>query len=276
MTTDPLSPTPTLRIALSLAMTLTFCTQQTPAWANPAESAQATANRFAHPIETAHGLAAWQAQKAVQANITITFGSQEHLKGQMTFETTGGRVRMQLAEDTVLVFDGQDAWISPANAARDGARFDLLTWPYFVAAPMKLRDPGTHIQELGAVPLHQHPTPAAKLTFDQGVGDSPDDWYILYRDQTSHHLVAMAYIVTYGKDTQEAEKEPHAITYDGFETIDGVVVSTQWKFWHWSPDRGVHGEPMGQAVLSDIRFVEPGPKTFAKPVDSRLDPVPSP
>lgn len=233
------------------------------------------ATRYAQRIEFAHGASDWRAQKAVQADVTVEFGDQTYLKGTMLFDTPVGRVRMELSDGSVLVFDGKKAWTSPADAKHQSARFDLLTWPYFVAAPMKMRDPGTVLTVQHAMPLHGTPMTTAKLTFDSGVGDSPNDWYLLYADEMNHRLVAMAYIVTFGKkDIQEAQKEPHAITYEDFETIDGVVISTRWRFWHWDATQGVHGEPIGRASLDNIRFVNPAPDAFVRPPDSRLSPGP--
>jgi len=229
---------------------------------------------FAQRIETAHGLAAWQAHKAVRAHIKIEMGGQSVLQGTMLFDTPVGKSRIKLDDGTVMVFDGQDAWVSPSDSPLEGARFHLLTWSYFLAAPMKLRDPGSHLVPLDPMPQAGRELPAAKLTFDAGVGDSPDDWYILYRDPDTQHLVAMAYIVTYGKDKEEAEKEPHAITFDDFETIDGVTFSTRWQFWHWDPQLGTHGQPMGHAQITDIQFVEPAPQDFQKPTDAKRDAPP--
>lgn len=232
----------------------------------------ATGEAYAQVIESAHGLTAWRAQKAVQAQFKIEFGGQTLLEGTMLFDTPVGKARMELEDGTLMVFDGQDAWVSPSDSPLKDARFHLLTWPYFLAAPMKLRDPGSHLAVLGPMPQGGRQLPAAKLTFDAGIGDSPDDWYILYRDV--EHLVAMAYIVTYGKDKEEAEKEPHAITFKDFETIDGVTFSTHWQFWHWNPEQGTHGEPMGHAQITDIQFVEPALQDFQKPTDAKRDVVP--
>lgn len=229
---------------------------------------------FVGPIETAHGLATWQANKAVQAHIKIELGGQTVLEGTMLFDTPVGKSRIELDDGTVMVFDGQDAWVSPSDSPLQGARFHLLTWPYFLAAPMKLRDPGSYLAPLDTMPQGDRELPAAKLTFDAGVGDSPDDWYILYRDPDTQYLVAMAYIVTYGKDKEEAEKEPHAITFEGYETINGVTLSTRWRFWHWDPETGTHGEPMGHATITDIQFVEPAIQDFQKPTDAKRDAPP--
>lgn len=263
-----------LTVVLVTALTL-WCDA---VWAQPTSSAPATpVGDFVEPIQAAHGLPAWRARQAIQADIKVEFGDQVVLAGTLLFETWVGRVRIERTDGAVLVFDGQDAWVWPADAKADAARFDLLTWPYFVAAPMKLADPGTHITQLDPMPLRDNEIlPAARLTFDSGVGDSPDDWYVLYRDPRNGHLVAMAYIVTYGgKDLQEAQKEPHAITYGDFETIDGVTISTRWQFWLWDANKGIHGEPLGRAQLSRVRFVDrPDPSSFGKPCGAKLAPLP--
>ena len=226
---------------------------------------------FAEMIEAAHGLAAWQAHKAIQAHITVELGGQPLIEGTMMFNTSVGKSRIELDDGTIMVFDGQDAWVSPSDSPAEGARFHLLTWPYFLAAPMKLRDPGSHLTPLDPMTQGGAELPAAKLTFDAGVGDSPDDWYILYREPFTQHLVAMAYIITYGKGTEEAEKEPHAITFEDYETIDGVTFSTRWQFWNWSPELGAHGEPIGHAQITDIQFVEPAIQVFQKPTNAKRD-----
>jgi hypothetical protein len=102
--------------------------------------------------------------------------------------------------------------VAPASAKLERARFHLLTWPYFAALPMKLADPGAHLQLLGERSLRGKVYQAVRLTFDPGVGDTPEDWYVLYRDPSSGRLAAAAYIVTYGKSATAASKEPHAIT----------------------------------------------------------------
>ncbi len=231
---------------------------------------------FIAAIERAHHAEAWRSHAAFQANITVTFGGETALEGTMLFETQGRRVRMVLADGTLLVFDGEHAWVSPADAEVAGPppRFHLLTWPYFVAAPFKLRDPGTHLEDMGLMTLRDQSMPAARLTFDSGVGDTPDDWYILYRDPQSHHLAAMAYIVTYGASAEEAEKEPHAITYEQVKPIDGVAVPQRWRFWLWDAEHGLVGDPIGEVWLNNVRFVTPDADAFARPDDARRDDLP--
>ena len=229
---------------------------------------------YAGPIEKAHGLDAWNAQSAFESGITVHFGGQKALDGKLITDPPGGKIRLEAVDGTVVVLNPEGVFQSPADSAFQGARFHILTWPYFIAAPMKLRDPGTHLKDLGKLPLNDgEKMPAARLTFDDGVGDTPDDWYVLYRDG-KNRLAGMAYIVTFGKDLEAAEKEPHAITYHDFQDVDGVAVPTRWQFWNWSQEKGIEGDPIGEVELRDPRFVQPGPDTFATPAGANEVPAP--
>lgn len=220
---------------------------------------------FAEPIEQAHGLAAWRAHDGLRADITVQFGGERMLQGELLMRTDMSRTRIRRGDGSVVVWDGEDAWVSPPDAEFPRARFHALTWAYFLSAPMKLRDPGTYLESLGDKTLRGESYDAARLTFAPGVGDTPDDWYVLYRDPETQRLHAMAYIVTYGTTVDEAEAEPHAITYAGFEAIEGVSIPTEWTFWQWSEAEGIEGDPIGSVALRGVRFVTPAEDAFAVP-----------
>lgn len=229
---------------------------------------------FAGAIERAHGKDAWNRHEALSTDFVLVLGQKEEMRGTMLFETAGGRSRIDLPDGTVMVFDGKAAWVSPASAQVPMARFHLLTWPYFVAAPMKLSDPGTHLEDQGRLPLQGETYPAAKLTFAPGTGDTPDDWYVVYADPATHHLKALAYIVTYGKSTEQANEEPHVAVYDSYLTVNGVSLATQLRFWLWSREQGSHGDVLGEITFTNAGFVTPDADAFTKPEDSREDKLP--
>jgi len=234
--------------------------------------------RVIGPIETAHGKAAWQSHDAVRFDIDLSMGGKQILDATIVFEIGRERVRLVAKDGSyTAVWDGNDAWYWPADAEMPGPppRFHLRTWTYFLAAPFKLRDPGTHLSPVDlrdAGPYTDQP--AGKLTFGENVGDSPDDWYIVFRHPKHNTLSAMAYIVTYGKPAEKAEKEPHAIVYDGYERIDGVTLSTDWTFKHWSQDKGIHGDAIGKATIRNIRFMPLQEGEFDHPDNAAKDTLP--
>lgn len=233
---------------------------------------------FTDSIANAHGIEAYREHAVLQVDTVVTFGGKVRIDGVMTFDTPVGKTRIENKDGTVMVFDGQNAWVAPADAPLPPtrARFALLTWPYFVAAPFKLADPGTHMEDVGQQPIApDQPMPTGKLTFGEGVGDSPDDWYMVYSDPNTQRLAGLAYIVTYGKSEKDAESNPHIAVYDAYEEVDGAVLPTSLSFWNWEPDTGKVGEQIGLVELSNYRFIKPGKDTFTKPEGARIDELPT-
>jgi hypothetical protein len=226
---------------------------------------------LARNVQKAHGMWRWTDSRCVQTDIQIAFGGKVRLQGTLLTDRNAGRIRLALNNGTVLIYDGKNVWMSPANAPINQPRFDALTWAYFLTVPFKLNDQGTHLANLGPLPLiNGQNLPAAKLTFGPNVGDSPDDWYVCYVDPQTHWLRGMAYIVTYGKSVDEAEKAPHAITYDNYINVAGVILPRTWTFWNWTQDQGITGQPIGRAILSNMQMVYPAANSFIKSDDAAL------
>ncbi len=226
-------------------------------------------------IEKAQGAADYRAKRALEADIVVNFGGNTVLEGRMLFDTPVGKARMELKGGVVIVFDGDKCWVTPADSELlPQARFHALTWPYFLAAPFKLSDPGAHVKHMGPADLLNTTHDTAKLTFDAGVGDAPDDWYVLYKEPGTDRLKAMAYIVTYSKSKEEAESEPHAVVFDGYQTIDGVTLPMTWAFYDWNQEKGVHGQAIGRVTVSNARFVDPPADAFTKPAGAAESKLP--
>jgi hypothetical protein len=231
---------------------------------------------FASAIEESHGRPAWAARRALETDLRIEFGGKVAIEGNLIFRTDAGASRLTLNDGTVATFDGRDAWVAPASSTIKRARFHVLTWPYFAAVSMKLRDEGAHLELLGMRKLFGKPHQAARLTFGSGVGDTPDDWYVLYQDPKTRRLVGMGYIVTFGTPKAKAEKEPHAISYDGFVDLGGAWLSTAWTFWNWNEAEGAVGPPLGKGTLGNPRFVDPPRDAFTAPPGARKEDLPRP
>lgn len=229
---------------------------------------------FPERIAQAHGIDAWRNQEGLTGRLLLAFEGQPPLELRFAHEVHGGRARMETADGTVLVWDGRHAWVSPSASPMPMARFHLLSWPYFLAVPFKLGDPGVQLGEPAAGTLRGKSYSTSRMTFAPGTGDAPDDWYVVYADPQTHRLEALAYIVTYGQSKAKAEEDPHAITYHDFQRVDGVLVPHEWRFWSWNASAGIHGQPLGRGVLSNLDFAPLEPNAFARPQDAREDPLP--
>ncbi|PVW16351.1 DUF6503 family protein [Marixanthomonas spongiae] len=211
---------------------------------------------FAQGVENTHNKEAFLAHNNVSFDITLNFKGKERLNGKFTMRTNSSKIKFESEEGNIIIYDGEDVFISPVDATPQSARFDIFTWPYFMALPFKLTDTGTVLGPVEQVTEKGQDYSSAKLTFKNGIGDTADDWYMVYVDNNTNLLSYAAYIVTYGKSVEEAEKTPHAILYANYQVVDGIALADKWKFYNWNSEKGLYGEPIGDAVLSTIKFVE--------------------
>jgi hypothetical protein len=208
-------------------------------------------------LEKAHRVEAFRQKKALAFDLQLRFGGQDRLKARISTTTGSDRIRVDREDGTTLFYYRGEGYKMPPDSSWPGARFDLLTWPYFAMAPFKLSDPGTHWEALPEATEGEKSYARGKLTFVDGVGDAPDDWYVAYQDVETGLLEGLAYIVTFSRTQAEAEKNPHAIRYSDYVQVEGIPIASHWTFWNWSEEKGFEGPMIGEARLTNIQFTDP-------------------
>lgn len=221
-------------------------------------------------IEKAHKKADFLTHKAVSFNIAIFFGGKLRLDGKITMLTNSTKIRIDKKDESKLIYTGEKVFLCPEDASDKGARFDIFTWSYFFGMPYKLNDPGSKLELENMRALNEVEYQTAKLTFEKGIGDSSDDWYIMYTDPKDHTLQATVYIVTFGSkgDITKAEGDPHIIQYQDFKTVEGIPFATKWKFYGWTEEKGITNE-LGEAIITDITFLDDEGSIFETPDNAK-------
>ncbi|MFL1896979.1 DUF6503 family protein [Aquimarina sp. 2-A2] len=233
------------------------------------DGAVSISDNYVSAIETAHKKNEFIDNKMVSFNVSLVFGGQERLDAKVTMLTNSSKIRIDKKDGSKLIFDGSDVYLCPMDANDKGARFDMFTWTYFFGLPYKLSDEGANIVMADDKSLDDKIHSTAKMTFEPGTGDAPDDWYVLYKDNESNLLKAAAYIVTFGnKEGEEKKPEPHAIQYKDYQMVDGIPVAMQWEFNNWSAANGM-AEKLGEATISDVTFMEEESDLFATPENAK-------
>ncbi len=129
-----------------------------------------------------------------------------------------------------VAWDGERAW-SEEWSGPFPPRFMALLNYYFLNLPWLTQDPGVFLGDPETARLWDDPTEyvTIKMTFGEGVGDTPDDYYVLYINPTTHLLKACKYIVTYSGILPEGvESTPDNIfVYEEFTTVNGLTVPTR-------------------------------------------------
>ena len=94
-----------------------------------------------------------------------------------------------------------------------------------------------------------------KMTFEAGVGETPDDYYTIYIDPETNRMRATEFVVTHAAmlDLFKAPPEAKFIgplihVYEEYGTYDGLVIPT--RYTTYTPN----GRQYGNHTVEDISF----------------------
>ena len=135
-----------------------------------------------------------------------------------------------------LAWDGTTAW-SENWALPYPPRFFALLNYHFLNLPWLAADPGVELSEFGTAHLPDDETDyfTAKITYSQGVGDTPGDYYRLYVHPESHLLHAVQYIATYSALRPEGasgEMPPNTLIYEQHAEVEGLQLPTRYSIYN--------------------------------------------
>ncbi|MGE9290328.1 MAG: DUF6503 family protein [Puniceicoccales bacterium] len=221
--------------------------------------------------QSAHNLQSWWGKDLVEADVVITFGGNDIIDGTFLFEAHGPKARYDRKDGTSIIFDGDSAWVTPASAEAPKGRFHVLTWPWFIMAPFKMAGDGINLSELSETEVDGVEYITLFQTFGADMGDTPDDWYRFYINPETQLIDAMAYIVTYGKDTETANAQASIIKYLNYEDEGGPVIARNYEFWYWDHEANAYegDSPKGTGKVTAVSYPERTENPFAIPEDSR-------
>lgn len=177
-------------------------------------------------------------------------------------------------EGYTIGFDGQEVWVMPDLDAYSGRpRFYSSLNFYFFGIPFVLADPGAIHESLGRTVVGDETYDLVKTSFEPGVGDSPDDYYLTYLDTTSHHVELLLYTVTFR--SREPNENYGARTYE-WEEVDGLLVPSKMSSYRWNAEASTLGEHRSDAFFTNVTFrtERPDEALFAMPDGAEIDSMP--
>lgn len=148
--------------------------------------------------------------------------------------TTDLKERYALVEmpKHTIGFDGESVWItSKDNAKYEGnPKFYYNLMFYFYAMPFILADDGIVYSDAEALTFEGKTYPGIKISYESGVGESPEDEYILYYDADTNKMAWLGYTVTFF--TKEKAKEWHFINYSEWQEVDGLLLPKTMSWYN--------------------------------------------
>lgn len=230
-----------LLVFLSLALITTFACSTPAPEGTPPTTGREVVERM---IEAHGGLEKWRTAPTVSYKASLLLpGAPTPMVSQGTVEQQTRRAYLEFpAMGARISWDGTKAW-SENWQAPFPPRFYALHSYFFMNLPWLAADPGVNLSEPGTGRLWDDPTEyiTVKMTYEPGVGDTPDDSYILFIDPTSYRLKANEFVVTYA-DLLPPDAEaspPFLLVYEEFTTVGGLTVPTKASIY--PKDRSAQG-----------------------------------
>lgn len=168
---------------------------------------------------------------------------------------------------------GEKAWVlaKDSTAFAYDTRFWALTPYYFLGQPFVLDGEGVNLELLPEITYQDKKQDVVKVTFDDGTGDAPDDYYILYFDTNTHILSVIRYIVSYPAYFKEGEHMPEKfMELIGENRVAGILFPNKYKTY-WLTDDNEPGEYITNIEVSNLTFKKVVPEDFYEaPADARI------
>lgn len=216
-------------------------------------------------LEAHGGLEAWSKMNTMEYSFPKGEAQELH---QVDLPTRKVRISHP---DFNLGFDGQEVWVTPSKEAfgSRSARFYHNLIFYFYAIPYVLADPGINYEVLPDRVLNGKTLDAIKISFNDGVGDAPDDYYIAHFDKETHEFYFLLYTVTYFSG--ETNENFGAIVYDNWKEVNGLKVPQSMKGYKFAAD--TLGEQRYERIFSDIKLTAEtlDPALFEIPEGAEID-----
>lgn len=182
-------------------------------------------------------------------------------------------VQEELGEgaDARFGWNGEEAWITPSpEAFPSSVRFWATTPYYFVGIPFVLADPGARFAVLPDAELDGVAHHLVKVTYEEGTGDSPDDYYIVYLHPETRRVAALRYVVAYPARFEKGQHSPEKLMKLGpLEEVGPLRFPTTLHTHAWDPESGV-GEQVTAITVSDVVLGEPVPGSAFDPPEGAV------
>ena len=161
---------------------------------------------------------------------TLTFTMEKPNGKEVTTTDLKSRAELIDAPTYTLGYDGTELWVNEKDGIEytRNAKFYKGLMMYFYAMPFIVGDAGIIYEEAEPLTFDGKTYPGILISYEAGIGVSPDDQYIIYYDAETGQMEWLGYTVTFGQN--EKSKDFHFIRYNNWQTVNGLVVpkSVDW------------------------------------------------
>lgn len=219
-------------ILLVLAISIVSCKNKTtPTVDYSEEKLDVTTSVYPENISkvfAAHGgLDAWNKMQSLVFTMEKPDGEE--------VTTTDLKNRKSLIEmpKHTIGFNGEDVWLKHKDTTqyKGNAKFYYNLMFYFYAMPFILADDGIIYENTDPLVFEGKTYPGIKIAYEAGVGESPEDEYIMYYNPETFQMEWLGYTVTFF--SKEKSAEFHFIKYGDWQTVENIVLPKTLTWYNY-------------------------------------------
>ncbi|WP_040253298.1 DUF6503 family protein [Psychroserpens mesophilus] len=210
------------------------------------------------------GLDTWKAMQ------TLKFKMAKDAGDEVTLTDLHNRKSLITMPKHTMGFDGEKVWLQKKDTTsyKGNPKFYYNLMFYFYAMPFILADDGIIYEDVKPLEFEGKSYPGIKIAYESGVGESPEDEYILYYDSETHKMAWLAYTVTFF--SKEKGKEFHFIKYSDWQNVAGLQLPKTLTWYNYEnnlPTTKRNDLEFSEVTLTKMKM---NSEVFSKPEDAEV------
>jgi len=224
-----------LSLVLVCLLTLIACKEETKSENYADKELDVTTSVYPEPISKifdAHGgIDAWNTMEGMYYEI------EKPTQNDIYNVSLKNRKSLITSEHHKLGFDGKNVWLKNLDTVtyKSNPKFYYNLMFYFYAMPFVLGDDGINYSEAEALEFEGITYPGLLISYNDGVGESPEDEYILYYHPETFKMEWLGYTVTYF--SKEKGKEFHFIKYSDWQEASGLQLPKTLTWYNYENNK---------------------------------------
>ncbi len=240
---------------LAISLSILACKPSAPAAKENTQKVEmATAvnlpSKLKKVMDAHGGMDAWNSMKSM----SYEMGDDEDVEKQFV-DLRDRRERIETA-DYNMGYDGANFWTDADTTVKQNPIFYKNLMFYFYAMPFVLADKGINYTEAPNLVYDGVEYPGFRISYDKGVGVSPEDEYFIHYDAKTNEMAWLGYTVTYF--SQEKSTKIKWIRYDDWKSYNGLKLPAS-MMWYENEEN----KPLKERSRRAFKNVQVSKEAFA-------------
>ncbi|OBX17462.1 DUF6503 family protein [Bizionia algoritergicola] len=206
------------------------------------------------------GIDAWKSMKSIAFTMEKPDGK------EVTTTNLNSREALIESPNANIGFDGSKAWfLNKTEGDYQGYEplyyYNLMF--YFYAMPFVLSDDGINYAEAEPLVFEGVTYPGIQITYNVGVGETPEDRYVLYYNPTTYQMEWLGYTVSFVPGIDK--KELHFRRYDNWQKVNGLLLPKTIVGYGFKDDKPTEAKKSTEFIDVQVTDKEIESSKFAKP-----------